>query len=741
MSQVEVVVEKVKDPVCGMMVSPITAKHRVELDGHTHLFCNPRCKEKFLADPQRYLAPPPPPPVTSAAAAAEHTCPMHPEVLQQGPGTCPKCGMALEPKVITAEEDEGAKAELRDMQRRFLGSALLTVPLFAIAMTGMFAAIPFAPWLELALATPVVAWGAAPFFVRAVDSLRQRSPNMFTLIALGVAAAYGGSIVTLLSGAHAHELYFEAAAVVTTLALLGQVLELRARSRTGDAIRALLRLAPVTAHRLRDGREEDVPVAHVAVKDRLRVRPGERIPLDAVVVEGAAFVDASMLTGEPVPVEKGPGDEVTGGTLNGDGALVVEVVRVGADTMLARIVALVGDAARSRARVQKLVDRVSAWFVPAVVLIAIVTFGAWLSVGWGPALVAAMSVVVIACPCALGLATPMSIMVATGTAAHAGVLVRNADALDALARTTTVLLDKTGTLTEGKPALVELALTEEEKILVASVEAASEHPLGRAIAAAVPGRVPATARALRGLGIEGEADGKVILVGKQALLAERGISIGEDLLDRAERHRASGRTVSFVAIGGQARGLVALGDAVKPGAKGAVARLRALGLDVAIVTGDAKATANAVAEAVGIDARHVIAEVLPAEKASAVRNRRGTVAFVGDGINDAPALAAAAVGIAMGTGSDVAIASAGVTLVGGDLHGVVRAVELGRATARNVRQNLWLAFGYNAVAIPVAAGALWPFFHVLLSPMLAAAAMSLSSVSVIANALRLRRGR
>ena len=735
----EVVLERVKDPVCGMMVNPVTAKHRVELDGTTHLFCNPRCADKFRADPTHYLAPLPAPPPSPAESAAEYTCPMDPEVVRNGPGICPKCGMALEPKLVSAEEDEGAKAELADMQHRLIVSSLFTVPLFALAMTDMFLAIPFAKWIELVLASPVVLWGASPFFVRAVASVRNRSPNMFTLIALGTGAAYGESLVATLSGAHSHALYFEAASVVTTLVLLGQVLELRARSRTGDAIRALLRLAPKTAHRLRGDREEEIPLGQVVVGDRLRIRPGERIPLDGAVVSGASFVDESMLTGEAAPVDKGDGDELTGGTLNGDGAIVMRVDRVGAETMLAKIVAMVGEAARSRARVQRLVDRVSAWFVPAVVLVAVIAFAAWSRVGLGPAIGAAVSVLVIACPCALGLATPMSIMVATGTAAHVGVLVKNADALDALARVTTIVLDKTGTITAGKPVVVSVELTPEDLALVAAVEAASEHPLGRAIAGLVTAPAPATARAIRGRGIEGEVHATKVLVGTRALLDERGIVLSSELLAQAETHRAEARTVSFVAIDGTARGLIALGDPIKPGAKEAIATLRAMGLDVVMLTGDAKKTALAIARALDLDPRSVIADVLPTEKANAVKNLRGVVAMAGDGINDAPALAAAAVGIAMGTGSDVAIASAGVTLVKGDLRGIVRAVELGRATARNIRQNLWLAFGYNAVAIPIAAGALYPAFHVLLSPMIAAAAMSLSSVSVIASALRLRR--
>ena len=713
-------------------------------------------------------------PAPSDAEHAEHTCPMHPQVVQMGPGRCPICGMTLEPRVVTAEPMEDA--ELGDMRGRLWFSALLTVPLVMLAMSEMLPGDPIGralggrviAWIQLALATPVVVWGAAPFFERAMRSLRTRRLDMFTLIALGTAAAYGYSVVATLApwlfphATYGHrgtpDLYFEAAAVITTLVLLGQVLELRARSRTTDAIRSLLRLAPKTARRVReDGSEEDVPLGHVRVGDRLRVRPGERIPTDAVVVEGRSAIDESMLTGEPLPVERGPGDRVTGGTLNGDGALLVRAERVGKDTMLAKIVEMVSEAARSRARVQRLVDRVSAVFVPAVVVIAAGTFVVWILVGPEPALahalVSAVAVLVIACPCALGLATPMSIMVATGAGARAGVLVKDADALESLAKVTTLLVDKTGTLTEGKLRVhvVEVAPGIDRAELLGLVEEAerrSEHPLARAIvehARSEPRHEPLGAdvhvEAVRGFGISARVDGRSLLFGTAKLLADGGVGVPAEAAQRAEELRSSGKTVSFAALDGRYAGLWALGDTVAPTAKEAVAKLRAAGVRVVMLTGDARTSALAIARELGLGPDDVVADLLPQDKARVVTERRRSgevVAMVGDGVNDAPALAAADVGIAMGTGTDVAIESAGVTLVKGDLRGIVRALRLGRATMRNVRQNLVLAFGYNALAIPIAAGALYPVLGVTLSPMIAAAAMSLSSVSVIANALRLR---
>ncbi|MBX3205061.1 MAG: cadmium-translocating P-type ATPase [Labilithrix sp.] len=766
---------RVKDLVCGMTVAPATAKHRLEHAGASYFFCNPRCLEKFRANPDAYLSPRPTAPPSAAEAAAEYTCPMHPEVEQLGPGSCPKCGMALEPKTVSAEEDPAAKAELADVERRFVISAAATIPLLLLAMSDLIPGDPVRhaigaerlAWIELVLAAPVVLWGGLPFFVRAIESVRNRSLNMFTLIALGTSAAFGFSLVATFApdafpaATRTHggaPVYYEAAAVITVLVLLGQVMELRARSRTSGAIRALLQLAPKSARRLRaDGGEEDVPIEEIVVGDRLRVRPGERVPADGVVISGRASVDESMLTGEPLPVDKGEGDAVTGGTLDVDGGLVIRVERVGRDSLLAKIVAMVGEAARSRARVQRLVDRVSAWFVPAVLLIAAGAFAVWYLAGPEPrvahALVSAVSVLIIACPCALGLATPMSIMVAIGTGAHAGVLVKDADALETLGRVTTVAFDKTGTLTEGKPRVraVDLAPEaprDETLAIVAAAEAASEHPLARAVVehareeAVRPASGAVTARAVRGKGIDATVGASRVLFGTPALLEESGVAIPSGAVEQAEEHRARGATVSFAAVDGRYVGAWAIGDAIKPGAREALAELRGKGLRVVMLTGDARTSALAVGAELGFAATDVVAGVLPDAKVEEVRALAAggaVVAMVGDGINDAPALAAAAVGIAMGTGTDVAIESAGVTLVKGDLRGVVRAVRLGRATRQNIRGNLLLAFGYNAVAVPIAAGALYPLFHLTLSPMLAAGAMSLSSVSVIANALRLRR--
>ena len=698
---------------------------------------------------------------------------MHPEVVQRGPGTCPKCGMALEPAKASAEPTEAETAELHDMQRRLAVAIVLTLPLFAISMGDMIAGDPIGhtlgavlPWAELVLAAPVVAWAGAPFFERALQSVRARSLNMFTLIAVGTGAAFLYSLVATFvpevfpAALRTHlglvGTYYEVAAMVTTLVLVGQVLELRARARTGDAVRALLRLAPRTARRVRAGTEEDVPVDDVEVGDVLRVLPGERISIDSVVVEGDSAVDESMVTGEANPVDKNAGDRVIGGTLNGDGSLLVRAEHVGEDTLLAKIVDLVTRASRSKARVQKLVDRVSAWFVPAVIAIAVVAFGSWLA--WGPeprlahALVAAVSVLVIACPCALGLATPMSIMVASGAGARTGVLVKNADALEMLAKVDTIVVDKTGTLTEGKPTVLVVETAEgvvhdEHVALVAAAEIGSEHPLAKAVVEHVRASgtsIPegARTRAVRGKGIRAEISGRIVLFGAASLLDENGVAVPGTARRRAEELRREGATVSFAAIDGVFTGTWAIGDAVKPTTKEALEGLRLLGLRVVMLTGDAPTTAHAVAKRLGIADADVIAGVAPDAKAQAIDSLRSTgavVAMAGDGINDAPALAAADVGIAMGTGTDVAIESAGVTLVKGDLRGIVRAVRLGRATRSNVRQNLALAFGYNVVAIPIAAGALYPFTGQLMGPMLAAAAMSLSSVSVIVNALRLGR--
>ncbi|HKR59074.1 MAG TPA: copper-translocating P-type ATPase, partial [Pyrinomonadaceae bacterium] len=706
-----------------------------------------------------------------AAEKTEYTCPMHPEIVRDAPGSCPICGMALEPRVVSPEEPENA--ELTDMRRRFWISVVLTVPVFVIGMSDLIPGEPLQrlasanvwSWIQLLLATPVVVWGGWPFFVRAWQSVVNRSLNMFTLIGLGVAVAYLFSLIaTIFPEVFPHSfrghgnnvpVYFEAAAVITTLVLLGQVLELKARSQTGAAIRALLGLAPKTAKRIRaDGGEEDVPLSQVQVGDKLRVRPGEKLPVDGVVLEGSSAVDESMVTGEPLPVAKQAGDKVIGGTVNGTGMLVMEAQRVGSETLLAQIVQMVAEAQRSRAPVQKLADLVASYFVPAVILIAVVTFLAWAF--WGPeprmsyALINAIAVLIIACPCALGLATPMSIMVATGKGAQSGVLFKNAEAIELLRKVDTLLVDKTGTLTEGKPKLVtiEAAGWSEEELLglAGSLERGSEHPLAAAIVASaeqrgVVLRDSSAFQSFTGKGIKGEVDGHLVLLGNGRLLEEEGIDIIA-LSSSAEALRGDGQTVMFVAVDGVAAGLLGVADPIKETTPEAVRQLHNEGVKIVMVTGDNSTTANAVAEKLGID--EVIADVLPEQKIEAVKrlqNEGHVVAMAGDGINDAPALAQANVGIAMGTGTDVAMKSAGVTLVKGDLRGIVRARMLSRLTMNNVKQNLFFAFLYNSIGVPIAAGVLYPVFGILLSPMLAAAAMSFSSVSVIANALRLRRAR
>ncbi len=771
------------DPVCAMTVKPDTPL-RTEYQGRTYGFCNPRCKTSFDADPEHYLALPPgearrkdrEAEAAAATAGAEAparrwTCPMDPEIVRDEPGDCPICGMALEPMEITLEDTPNP--ELADMQRRFVVCAALTLPVFAIAMAEMIPGQPLrhlggaaSTWAQLALSAPVILWGAKPFFQRGLASLRSGHFNMFTLISLGTAAAFGYSVVATAAPSlfpdsfrsHGGQVavYYEAAAVIVTLVLLGQVLELRARSRTGAALRALLGLSPKTARRISaDGSETDVPLASVAVGDRLRVRPGEHVPVDGVVLEGTSAVDESLVTGEPIPAEKNPGDRVTGGTVNGTGGLVIRAERVGAETLLARIVRLVSEAQRSRAPIQRLADRVSGIFVPTVVAVSVATFVAWAWLGPEPrfayALVNAVAVLIVACPCALGLATPMSVMVAAGKGATAGVLFRSAEAIETLRTVDTLLVDKTGTLTEGKPSLSDVkalsGLSENALLaLAASLERASEHPLAGAIidGAAARGVLLEPVEgfeAIPGKGISGRCGGQTVVLGTRALLDARGID-PRPLTADAERLRTQGKTVMLVAIDGRAAGLLAVADPVKATTPGAIRDLHADGLRIVMLTGDSRTTAEAVARSLGID--DVMAEVLPEQKAEAVRRlqaRGAIVAMAGDGINDAPALAQAHVGIAMGTGTDVAMESAGVTLVRGDLSGIVRARRLSRATLRNIRQNLVFAFLYNVLGVPVAAGALYPFFGVLLSPMLAAAAMSLSSVSVITNALRLRRVR
>ena len=704
-----------------------------------------------------------------AATRVEYTCPMHPEIVRPGPGNCPICGMALEPRTVTAQPEDNP--ELRDMTRRFWISLALTAPLLAIAMYEMLPGLGtrptsstgWVPWLELILATPVVLWGGAPFFQRGWTSLVNRSTNMFTLIAMGTGVAYLYSLVATLfpqifppsfremGGKPA--VYFEAAAAITTLVLLGQVLELRARSRTGAAIRALLDLSPKMARVLRDGREEDIPLEQVMPGDRLRVRPGEKIPVDGAVLEGSSGVDESMITGESIPVSKGPGSALIGATVNGTGSLVMRAERVGSETLLAQIVRMVSQAQRSRAPIQRLADRVAGWFVPAVIAIAVLTFAAWSFLGPEPrlahALVNAVAVLIIACPCALGLATPIAIMVGTGRGAQAGVLIKNAEALERMEKVDTLVIDKTGTLTDGKPrvaSVVTLPERDENELLriVASVEQGSEHPLGAAVVEASRSRNLALAdssdfQSHTGRGVSGQVDGHQVLIGNERLLEESGIS-ATALAQKAEELRRGGETVVLIAVDRQAAGLIGIADSIKASAAQAVSELQREGLRLVMLTGDSRATAAAVARKLGI--KEFEAEVLPGKKSEVVQRlqKEGrTVAMAGDGINDAPALAQADVGIAMGTGTDIAIESGGITLVKGDLAGIVRARKLSQATMRNIRQNLFFAFVYNSLGVPLAAGVLYPFFGLLLSPVLAAAAMSLSSVSVITNSLRLRK--
>ena len=765
---------KVIDPVCGMKVDPTKARGGSHVyAGATYSFCGPRCRERFSADPEAFLKPKPAAPAPAPAApstpstptpGARYICPMDPEVASDHPGACPVCGMALEAEAPSAVE--AVNPELVDMRRRFFGSLALTIPVFALAMGDMLPGTPVTralgtalPWVELALAAPVVLWGGAPFFARAWTSLKTRRFNMFTLIAVGTGAAFFYSVFALLfpgaipaevRGHHgAPPVYFESSAVITTLVLLGQLLELRARSSTGGAIRALLGLAPKTARRVYEGADdEDVAIERVAVGDRLRVRPGEKVPVDGVVIEGRSAIDEAMVTGEPIPVEKGPGDRVVGGTINGNGALLMRAERVGQGTLLARIVAMVSAAQRSRAPIQRLTDRVASVFVPAVIGVAVVTFAVWWFANPSLALINAVAVLIIACPCALGLATPMSIMVGTGRGAAAGVLIKDAEALEALEKVDTLVLDKTGTLTEGKPrvgAIVALHGSEDELLrLAASLERGSEHPLAGAIVAAATAKKIALReavgfRSIPGKGVIGAVGDHVVALGNAALFAELGID-PKGLVSQAEALRVAGASVVLIADGGEAAGLLAVTDPIKPTALAALAALRAEGLSIVMLSGDARATAEAVAKQLGIT--RVFAEVLPEGKSeviAALEKEGRVVAMAGDGVNDAPALARARVGIAMGTGADVALESAGVTLVKGDLHGLVRARRLSRATMRNIRQNLFFAFVYNGVGVPLAAGALYPLFGLLLSPMIASAAMSLSSVSVIANALRLRR--
>jgi len=758
----------VLDPVCGMTVDPATTPHHAHHAGQDWHFCSAGCRTKFIADPQRYLEPQP---EVAVPEGMMWTCPMHPEVRQDHPGPCPICGMALEPELVSA--NSGPSPELADMTRRFWIALVLTLPVFVLEMgSHLFPAlhhlVPMdrSIWIQLVLATPVVLWAGWPFFERGWASLKTRNLNMFTLIAMGTGVAWSYSIVATLApglfppafraadGTVA--VYFEAAAVITVLVLLGQVLELRARERTSGAIKALLNLAPKTARRmLPGGEDEEVPLEEIKVGDRLRVRPGEKVPVDGAVEDGRSALDEAMVTGEAMPVAKAKGDAVIGGTLNQTGALVITATKVGRDTMLARIVQMVAEAQRSRAPIQRMADQVAGWFVPAVMAIAVLAFLGWSL--WGPeprfahGLVAAVAVLIIACPCALGLATPMSIMVGIGRGAGQGVLIRNAEALERLEKVDTLVVDKTGTLTEGHPvvtAIVPAPGQSDEQLLrlAAAVERASEHPLAQAIVAAARQRgiaLPDVADfdSPTGRGALGMVDGQRIVLGNAAFLLEHGVAI-KTFAAAAEQHRRDGATAIFVGVDGEPAGIIAIADPIKPTTPAALAALQAEGLRIVMLTGDNRTTAQAIAVKLGIS--EVEAEVLPDEKAAVIARLRAEgriVAMAGDGVNDAPALAAADVGIAMSTGSDIAIESAGVTLLKGDLGGIVRARRLSQATMGNIRQNLVFAFAYNAAGVPVAAGLLYPVFGLLLSPMIAAAAMALSSVSVVSNALRLNRVR
>ena len=759
----------VKDPVCGMTIDPHTAKHRYAHDGYPYYFCSSRCREKFIADAARYLQ--------AEARAAQplpagtiYTCPMHPEIRQPGPGSCPICGMALEPEIVSA--DTQPNAELADMTRRFWIGLALTLPVFALEMGGHLTVLQrwlgqqTSNWLQLFLATPVVLWVGWPFFERAWASLKTRNLNMFTLIAMGTGLAWVYSVIgTLWPGLFPPSMrghggsvaiYFEAAAVITVLVLLGQVLELRAREQTSGAIRALLDLSPKMARRIRpDGTDEDMSLDQVVVGDRLRVRPGERVPVDGEIVEGRGAIDESMVTGESMPGTKSVADKVIGGTMNQSGTFIMRADKVGRDTVLSQIVQMVAAAQRSRAPIQRLADQVSAWFVPTVILVAVLAFLAWSL--WGPeprltyGLIAAVSVLIIACPCALGLATPMSIMVGVGRGAQSGVLIKNAEALERLEKVDTLVVDKTGTLTEGKPSVVAIktahAADETELLrLTASLERSSEHPLAAAIVRSATERGLALAEPERfaspvGKGVTGIVDGHKLVIGNRRIMSEAGVDT-TSLDASADRLRQEGATAIFVAIDGKAAGIIAIADPIKATTPSVISALKEAGIRIVMLTGDNATTAKAVAQKLGI--ADVEAEVLPEDKGEVVERLRAqgrVVAMAGDGVNDAPALAAADVGIAMGTGTDVAMESAGVTLLKGDLTGIVRARHLSAATMGNIRQNLFFAFIYNAAGVPVAAGVLYPFLGILLSPIIAAAAMAFSSVSVIANALRLKQVR
>jgi Cu+-exporting ATPase len=760
------VADNVKDPVCGMTVDPVKTTHRAEYRGIFYHFCSAGCRTKFLAEPNRYLGAP-----TSMTepvpTGAIYTCPMHPQIRQDHPGSCPICGMALEPLVVS--RDTTPNPELSDMTRRFWVGLVLTLPVVVLEMGGHLFDLRhlvtpgLSVWIQFALTTPVVLWAGWPFFVRGWRSLVSRNLNMFTLIALGIGVAWGYSVVATIlpnifppsfrASDGVGAVYYEAAAVITVLVLLGQVLELRAREHTSGAIRALLDLAPKTARRVKDGQEEEVPLDSIVVGDHVRVRPGEKVAVDGEVIEGRSSIDESLVTGESMPVTKEVGAKVIGGTINRSGALIIRAEKIGRDSMLSRIVQMVADAQRSRAPIQRLADRVASWFVPAVIAVALLAFGAWMIWGAQPrfafALVSAVSVLIIACPCALGLATPMSIMVGVGRGAQAGVLVKNADALERMERIDTLVIDKTGTLTEGKPSVVAIVVNkdfdkDEVLRLAASVEQASEHPLAAAIVAKaqeVKLAIPQVEGfdSPSGKGALGMVEGRKVLLGNQVIMREHAIDV-TSLMEKGDELRRDGATAIFAAIDGQAAGIFAIADPVKKTTPAALKVLAADGIRIVMLTGDNRTTAEAVARRLGV--KEVEAEILPDQKSAVIAKLKSEgriVAMAGDGVNDAPALATADVGIAMGSGTDVAMESAGITLLGGDLTGIVRARRLSQATMNNIRQNLFFAFIYNSAGVPVAAGVLYPVFGILLSPVIAAAAMALSSVSVIGNALRLRR--
>ncbi|MBI1338083.1 MAG: heavy metal translocating P-type ATPase [Phycisphaera sp.] len=768
--------QKAIDPVCGMSVDPAAAAASVEHGGRTYYFCSQHCAKSFKAAPATYVKEPQHQNDQKSEHArltgATYTCPMHPEIRQQGPGSCPKCGMALEPLHPEAPSDENEDTELKDMTRRLWFAAAFSVPVFALAMGRHIPGWPvdhwlgheIASWIELLLATPVVVWAGWPFFVRGYRSIVTWNLNMFTLISIGVAAAWGYSVIaTVAPGLFPPSfrgesgevgVYFEAAAVIVTLVLVGQVLELRARRRTSGAIRVLLDLAAKTAHRINhDGNEQEITLDQVQIGDKLRVRPGEKVPVDGELVEGKSSIDESMITGEPMPIQKETGDRVTGATVNQTGSFLMKAQRVGSETLLAQIVQMVADAQRSRAPIQRIADLAAGYFVPTVLIISVITFISWALLGPEPAMayatVNAVAVLIIACPCALGLATPMSIMVGVGRGAQAGVLIKNAEALEVMEKIDTLVVDKTGTLTEGKPKLVSIEpvgeLDEAELLhLAASLERGSEHPLAEAIVRGAKERGVDLSDAkdfesVTGKGVQGKVDGRTVALGNRAMMEQQNVAT-DDLADRAESSRSEGQTVMFVAIDGKPAGLLGVADPIKDSTPEAVKLLHDSGVEIVMLTGDSRTTAQAVAKTLGID--RVEAEVLPGQKADVIKKLQAEgkrVAMAGDGINDAPALAQADVGVAMGTGTDVAIESAGVTLVKGDLRGIAKCRLLSHKTMRNIRQNLFFAFIYNALGVPLAAGVLYPVFGILLSPIIAAAAMSFSSVSVVGNALRLRR--